>query len=276
MSITLSKIETTIRSFVPSKNQIVLAWWIYAIGSLSAYIWSASSQVFDENSGRLVSNALTLLAAWMCAVPLTLHLRYYHPTERPRRVWLYFAAGLWAWTLGEFSWAVLNSIFIEVPGFTLADLFWLIGYGFLTASLAYQYSLINFDRSNRPLAWALVAWVATIAFSIGMALLIPQSDLLTDTSLYFYPVADLMLCGAALVLLVRFRMGAVTRPWLSLFIFILSDTLYALATSSGNYQWMAMNDSVTLWIDTIYIVAYLAMSWGVMHQYLLYRTAAKP
>jgi len=66
-----------------------------------------------------------------------------------------------------------------------------------------------------------------------------------------------------------FHRGMLARPWFGLFVFALSDGLYAWATISGLYAYeTAAGNLLSLIIDLTYILAYLAVAWGVFQQYL--------
>jgi hypothetical protein len=60
-----------------------------------------------------------------------------------------------------------------------------------------------------------------------------------------------------------------------LFVFALSDGLYAWATLSGLYSYeTAAGNLISLIIDLTYILAYLAVAWGLFGQYLTLRFGA--
>jgi len=45
-------------------------------------------------------------------------------------------------------------------------------------------------------------------------------------------------------------------------------------TESGMYDYVMSGVSIALLADTLYVVAYLLVAWGVLEQYLLLRSSA--
>jgi hypothetical protein len=96
---------------------------------------------------------------------------------------------------------------------------------------------------------------------------------------FFYPLGDLAIGVAALVLVITFRRGALARPWLSLLAFVFSDSLYLWATTQNIYAWQAVGGDIvqqwiTLGVELVYLIAYIIMFWGVLQQYFTLRFGA--
>lgn len=244
-----------------------------AIGGVIAFILVATYlfiyqfEPFGEFGDTLSLNLVTIASSLVCAIITTWLLSFYETGEPPRLVWLTFAVAAWMWVVAEVTWTVYNMTIGDVPLFSAADIFWTGGYVFFTASLVSQFKLILFDRGNR-LDWlGVVAWVIVLGLTYLGILLLNDMSMGAYLNL-FYPIADFCIGVAALSLIISFRRGRMARPWLSLLGFVVADTLYFWATSSGVYEWVTRSDTITLVVDTTYVLAYLFLGWGVFNQFL--------
>jgi hypothetical protein len=249
-----------------SKKQLTVYGGIYSALLVGVYSWVYLFEPFSDYVNLLLLNGITILAALVCAVIISLVVRYFERGEPPRRVWEFFAIALWMWAVAELAWAVYNMLWGEVPTFTVADILWVGAYVFFTVALSSQFRLIFFDRSRRPIWIGLAVWLAVILLSMGITLW--NGDTWQDVFVYFYPVADFAVGVAALILAISFRRGALARPWLSLFGFVVSDSLYIWATTTGVYDWVTRNGPISFLVDIIYLLAYLFLAWGVFNQYI--------
>jgi hypothetical protein len=255
----------------PTRTLLTRIGGLYAILVLAAYILVYEFNPFSHFINRLISNSLNILAALTCALILTIIIRFYQPGEPPRRIWLYFAASLWMWTLGEIIWAAYNLTVGEVPGFSLADVVWALAYVSFTAAIVNQYRLVFFDTSKRAIWIAAITWLTVLA-ATSLTLTILNTEAFFEEFLtYFYPFADFAMGAASLILVITFRRGSLARPWLSLFAFVFADSFYIWATTTGAYNWTNVGGVFTFATDMTYLLAYLIMGWGVFQQYLTLR-----
>lgn len=87
---------------------------------------------------------------------------------------------------------------------------------------------------------------------------------------YFYPVADFAIAVVAVYFIISFQRGALTRPWLGLFVFAVADSTYALLYESGMLTFTASTqNTISVLADTIYVAAYLVLAIGLLAHYLL-------
>jgi hypothetical protein len=252
-----------------SRNQLIFALGCYTVLSIVMHIWVYMANPFGDQVDNIILNLIVVCAAMLCALILSLIAANYQKGEFPRLIWLNFAIALWSWTVGEIIWMIYNLIVGEVPDLTIADGFWFAGYIFFTLALVSQIRLVYFDQSHK-LRWAAIAvWLAIVLCTIIAMTLSKSQSFFTDFLLYYYPFADLAVALAAVFLTVTFRYGILSRPWLSLFIFVVADSLYIWATSTGIYDWDGSGSSLlSMSIDLVYVLAYLAMAWGALEQYL--------
>jgi hypothetical protein len=226
---------------------------------------------FSELWNSMISNLLLEIPAALTAIVATLVWLRYDKTDIPRRIWLYFAIGLWSWVIAEVAWGYLNVSQGEVPE-GIADIFWIAAYIFFAHALFIQYQILAQPSRKEALRLALLALLGfCIAYLIVYRLLAAGAD---ERNLFgtavnsFYPVADLLLALVAIWLISHFRGGAFARPWLGLLAFSFTDLLYAWIESSGIYSWSV--DSANLWtvlFDTAYVGAYLVLGLGILSQW---------
>ncbi len=262
----------------PIRNRMALAAGVYAVLLVVVYLLIYSYEPFGDWN-RLVADSLTILAALSCAVTLTVIVTYYQPGEPPRQVWIYFALAVWAWTFGEILWAGYNQVLGEVPDLSWGDAFYFIGYLFFTLALTSQYRLVLFLPGRKIFWYTAGIWVAMV-LATWLVMALSKSEAFAIEFLgYFYPVGDLAVGIAALILVMTFRGGTLARPWLSLLAFVISDSLYVWATAHDVYTWGdAGGEATQLWItlvvDTIYLIAYMIMFWGAFQHFLTLRFGA--
>jgi uncharacterized membrane protein len=181
---------------------------------------------------------------------------------------------MWLWTIAEAIWGYLYMRDGEVPVFSLADIFWLLGYTALTVSMARQFRLVSFSQ-NETIVWrALAIWLGMLSIIAVILLATHSETVLEDFFSYFYLLADALVGILALYLVYAFRAGALAIPWLTISSFVLSDFIYIRLTDSGVYDYVMSGISIALLADTLYVVAYLLVAWGALEQYLLLRSSA--
>ncbi|RPH62106.1 MAG: hypothetical protein EHM81_02890 [Chloroflexi bacterium] len=247
----------------------------YAVLVLLSYTIVYYLEPFGEFFDQVLRDSLTVLVALACTFILLLVLSFYQHGEPPRRIWIYFAIALGLWTLGELVWGIYDVVAGEVPDLSIADGAWAIGYVFFTLALVSQYRLIFFDTTRKPTWVATGIWFAALALTSVVLALVKSETFFVDFLLYFYPFGDLAVGITALIMVIKFRRGSLARPWLSLFAFVFSDSLYIWAVSYGAYDWTgASENTITLIVELVYMAAYLFMGWGLLQQYITLRFGA--
>ena len=253
-----------------SINRIRSVAAVISILMIAVYIWVYASSPFSELINALILNSLTPLAALLCSITLTLSLRFFAPGEEPRTIWLFYAACLWLWTAAEVYWGYLYTTVGEVPTLSLADVLWLFGYLAFTVSIVRQYRVVTFGQ-KKHLGWiAAGVWLIVLAVT---AVWVFTTESITNSVenyvVYFYPVADITIGLAALYLVYTFRGSTLAGPWLTIIAFVISDVFYIELIGSGVYDWKMQGISLSLFVDTIYLIAYIIVGWGALQQYLL-------
>lgn len=238
------------------------------------FAWTFAFAPFSEFVNSLILNGGTALTALIAAVTFTLIPFYYQQGEPPRLIWTCFAICMWLWTIAEGIWGYMYIRDGEVPAFSVADVFWLIGYIALTVSLSRQFRLIMFSKRNTVIWIALGIWIGVITI-IEVILVITHSETPAAAFFsYFYLLADSVIGLLAIYLVYAFRGRALAVPWLTISSFVLSDLIYIQLTSSGMYDYVMSGISIALLADTLYVIAYLLVAWGGLEQYMLLRGSA--
>lgn len=238
------------------------------------FAWTFAFAPFPEVVNSFILNGGTTLSALIAALFFTRIPTYYHRGEPPRTIWTYFALCLWLWTIAEAIWAYLYMRDGEVPVFSLADVFWLLGYIALTVSIGRQFRLVSFLQKSSVIWAALGVWTGMLAVIAAILFATHSETLVEDFFSYFYLLADALVGLFALYLVYAFRARALAIPWLTISSFVLSDFIYIRLTDSGMYDYVMSGVSIALLADTLYLAAYLLVAWGGLEQYLLLRSNA--
>ncbi len=241
---------------------------IAAIVFLAVYIVLYLKEPFSDLWNGILINLLLVIAAAATATVATMVWARYDKDDTPRRIWLYFAIGLWLWTAAELIYGFLDVTQEEVS-IGLPDVFWVVAYIFFAHALFGQYRVLAglsrreiVGRALAALAALLVVYLLVYRLLITTVSAGSQLDALVDS---FYPVADLFLAIFAVWLLRHFQGGAFARPWLGLLAFAFTDLLYAWIDTSGLYG--QANNIWTSLFDTTYIAAYLVLGLGILSQW---------
>lgn len=248
---------------------------IVAFLFLVLYIIIYWGEPFSEVWNQILTDAFLVVASSFAATLATMIWNHYDRTDAPRRVWRWFAVGLWLWAVAELTWGYLNVTQGEVPE-GISDVFWISAYFFFGLALLLQYRILA--RPSQRELWSRVLVAAL--FLLALFLLIyhlltsgvnAQSKLGAAIN-SFYPAADLILVFVALWLASNFAGGAFSRPWLGLLAFSVADLLYAWLEISGLYSWSVSQANLLSTIsDITYLAAYLVLGLGVLSHWVFLR-----
>ncbi len=233
------------------------------------------------NDGMLIAVALAT------AILSTRFARLFSSSEPPRRVWLWFSFGWWAWLGGEISSLVYDAIYWsgKYPEFSVSDVFWLSGYVCFGLALYYQLWMIYAGKKTSSslyffgliaLALLLTAALTVLARQVGLGRDISWWALYLST---LYPVLDLFEGAAALWLFFLFGLGYLGRPWWGLIVFILADGL-TIFFWIGGYEWLPK--AIYLALDTLAAIAYFVayslsgLALLALHEHLKHGILASP
>ena len=245
-----------------------------AIGLIAAYAVIYFLEPFSSFTNLLLADVLTVSSAVFSAAAATINWMIYEKTDAPRRIWGFFAFGLWLWVLAEMTWSYGNLTLPngEVP-IGIPDVFWITAYYFLGRALLSQYQIVV-RPTQRELTSRIVSSVSFLCVSFVVIFSILKwldfSSSTVDTLVNaFYPAGDLTLALAAIWLTRHFQGGALGRPWIGLLVFAFSDLMYAWLQLSGAYAWSLDRGNLVSGIsDIVYFSAYLVLGIGSFSQWL--------
>jgi hypothetical protein len=247
----------------------IIAYFFAAI-ILGGYIIVYQYVPFTDPWNDVVLNLLTVLSAATAAIVAWLVFRSYEKDDSPRVIWQYLMIGCWLWFTGELIWAYFASTTGDVP-VGAADWAWISGFICFNISLYYQYSLLLPSKKVFYRNISIAIWIVVLLIPLVIVYLSDTPELRTYID-YFYPFADLAVGIAGILLIFTFRGGALTRPWLGLVIFGITDFLYAWAEQTGIYTLSAeQGNLLSLIIDSSYLAAYLILALGFLSHWVLLR-----
>ena len=190
-----------------------------------------------------------------------------------KRIWGYIGLGLALWTIAEATWGYYSVILErEVPYPSLADLFWLVGYPLVYVGFFIRYRTLHAPPSNwqRNLLVLIAIIFALITFYLVVWPIIASFDpdyAVESILSIFYPFADFGLLILASLVLFSLEKGKHSSSWqLMLFGFFsmsISDLGFSYADWNGLYFPDGILNTLSFLIDTLYIIAYMAMALGI-------------
>lgn len=245
---------------------------IVALLLIVVYAFVYRFEPFSDVWNVILANSLLVIASSLTAVIATMIWSRYEQSDTPRRVWAYFAVGLWLWAAAELTWGYLNVTQGEVPE-GISDVFWISAYLFFWQALLIQYRILAHPTKQKLLSYVLVAslFFLTLYLFIYRTLVSgAESPSSFDAAINsFYPAADLLLALVALWLASHFMGGAFSRPWLGLLAFSFADLMYAWLEISGLYSWSVNEANLLSTVsDIVYLAAYLVLGLGIFSQWV--------
>jgi len=197
------------------------------------------------------SNAFPLFIAGATVTVSGLALRYYWENFESKfsRVWLSFSVAMMFWFTSEFAWALYTLISsIRIPYPSVADVYRLVGYGFLFFAIFTYIELFRPAISNKMVGTALI-FVLPTSVGIIPSLLLSMSAKASATNLttllvvLAYPLLDLSLFAQAMLGLLVFtttelkgKMGSV---WLlinaGVIMNVFGDILFSYTNLQNTY-----------------------------------------
>jgi hypothetical protein len=208
-------------------------------------------QSYYTNLITIFSNLFPLLIAGAAVAASGFALRNYWENLESRlsRIWLGFSLGMIFWFIGELSWTLYTLIFdIKIPYPSVADVYRLVGYGFLFFAIFTYIELFRSVISKRVVITASVFILPTSTGIIPLLLLSlsAKASTMNLTTLLVglaYPLLDLALLAQAMLGLLVFtttglkgRLGSV---WLlinaGIIMNVFGDMLFTYTNLQNTY-----------------------------------------
>jgi hypothetical protein len=185
------------------------------------------------------------------------------------KAYLSLAIALLLWLTAEVIWSYYETgLGIPIPTPSLADAFWLIGYG---PFMYYVFKIYNFfhKSASKPYSIVIISLAAVIYLAYIVNTTIAASDFATQGSILrfvvniAYPISDMVLIVPTSLVILESRKGGggdlTSIPWifLSFLIVTIADSGFAYASNSG---WSEQ----VIWIwSPLYIAGYLVAAAGL-------------
>ncbi len=233
-----------------SNRSLKNVYWLALILALSLTV-IYYFQSYYTNFMTLFSNAFPLFIAGAAVVASGFALRNYWKNLESNlsRIWLGFSLGMIFWFIGELSWALYTLIFdVKIPYPSVADVYRLVGYGFLSFAIFTYIELFRSVISKRMFATASVFVLPTSTGIIPLLLLSisAKASAMNLTTLLVglaYPLLDLALLAQAMLGLLVFtttglkgRLGSV---WLlinaGIIMNVFGDILFSYTNLQNTY-----------------------------------------
>jgi hypothetical protein len=163
-----------------------------ALMLIAAYTIIYLVEPFSDVWNVILPNSLLVIASSLTATIATMIWARYDRSDIPRRVWGYFAFGLWLWAAAELTWGYLNVTQGEVPE-GISDVFWISAYLFFGTGIIVSV-LILAPSDQTEVKQRLIAIVPFVAFYplIYRALIFWRYVKVLARLSTFYPAADLL------------------------------------------------------------------------------------
>lgn len=227
---------------------------------------------FSDTWNLILTDSFLVIASAASALIATLIWKRYDQSDAPRRIWVYFAIGLWLWAAAELIWGYLNVTQGEVPE-GISDVFWISGYFFFAQALFVQYRILAHPgrrEVGRLIFFVLLILAALFILVYGILTAGIGNPVDVGTAINaFYPAGDLLLALVAFWLARHFRGGAFAGPWWGLLAFSFADLLYAWIEFSGWYAWSVDHANIlSMMTDIAYLSAYLVFGFSVLSHWV--------
>jgi diguanylate cyclase (GGDEF)-like protein len=236
-------------------------------------IWSAFQFVHDENKLRVFSditaptlNAFATLALFLGAK------RTYQYSKIPALGWGLLALAQAIYTLGDISWVVLELVFSISPFPSVADIFYSLYYPFFFAGI-----LLLTTTRNRPDKWykqaldmGIIMLASTLImwnYLLGQTLISnSEAPLLTQILSVAYPVGDLMVIGAIVLLWLR---QVDQSNGMGILYISASAVMMVVADSTFSFQFLVGTYISGQLVDLCWYISSLLMALAGTWQYLI-------
>lgn len=218
--------------------------------------------------GKLPFLVLSVVYAWR-------NTRRFEPGNPARLGWLLLFAGLLSFAFAQSSLCFYELFLgVSVPFPSVADVFFLLGYPLLTASLVAflgSYAAAGFPIGGAGergrLAAATLFICALIAVPVLRPIVAAPAPRLEKLLNLAYPILDFVLLVPTVLLLritVRFRGGVVWKTWLALLggiVFTFAgDSVFAYLQALGETRFLRL-------VDILYVLSFGWIARGVLYQH---------
>lgn len=233
----------------------------------------------EPRNQLIATNVSVVIFAWMAFWSFFNVWLSIEGRDISRRIWGYFATGIFLWAIAETIWGFYEVILeVVTPYPSIADFFWVLGYVpfFLGLSLRYGSLDVILDARRRAAVLVFTGVVFFLTAYFVFSPILSEFDparMLESLLNIFYPVGDLVLL--ILTSLVFFSMGtgrfALTwRLILSGFVITaVADLVFSYLSWYGLYHAVGPMNLISTFVDFAYNLSYVLFALGIFVYYIL-------
>ncbi len=182
--------------------------------------------------------------------------------------WIMFLACAVSWMVAEHVWSVEELVLHVKPFPSSADIFYVLGYLFLILFVVYYMKVVKKTITKKMILVSVAISIALLLPSLCITLY-ENSDVTGIAFLlaFAYPVLDSIVLVPALIGIMMFFKGKVSRMWTFFSLAILS-----LAAGNTGFLLTEMNESYYTGnpVDIFLMWSYVLFSFGVYSQYKIF------
>ncbi|MEW5955464.1 MAG: hypothetical protein AB1626_02920 [Candidatus Micrarchaeota archaeon] len=227
-----------------------------------AVVVYANAAAFSDADFNLFANFFMVAFSGLAVAALALVRNSFAESDHWKRDWSLLAAGFGLWFIAEVTWAFYVLVLgIEVPLFSLADVFWWLGYlpmaaGLYLLSKAFFIHLSSAKKILLAAAIAAAGLLVATLLNAGAAQASVSWEILASQG--FYPLADLVLLAlAAYIALGTTEFMKFSRALFmlatALVVWVVYDLWFAYANFAGVYD-------PKQFYDLAYLLAYVLVT----------------
>jgi signal transduction histidine kinase len=240
-----------------------LAWIYLLVGVAATGLYFALP--WDSFAQALVYDGIGASAAVAVAFGARIH------SPSLRLPWYLFAAGMFAFTVGDILFNLYDQVWDrEPPVPSVADIFYLAGYPFLTAGLVL---LVLRLRSEERRAGRIDATLLIVAFALCQWIFV-MDHLVRDSGSLAEKVVALSYPAMDVVLLAGLVFLALTRAWRTVSYRYLTASILLLLVADEIYGLAPELYTNATWLDAGWLLSYVF--WGVAALHPSMRTLSQP
>ena len=182
--------------------------------------------------------------------------------------WIMFLVCTISWMVAEHIWMIEELVLNVKPFPSSADIFYVLGYGFLILFSAYYIKVVKNAITKKMILVAVTASISLLFPSLYITIS-ENSDVSGVAFLlaFAYPVLDAIVLVPALLGIMMFFKGEVSRMWTFFSLAIISlaagDTGFLLTQMNGSYYTGHPMEILLMW-------SYVLFSFGVYSQYQVF------
>jgi len=218
--------------------------WVVTVAAGSTGIVVSWGQLVDGTAQHMIGAVAYILTPIVSG--LLIALAAIGLKGRGRRAWLTIGAGVTLLGLGEIIWEYYTLTGVELPYPGVADAFFLTAYPVMFVGVLllpqvrphkWERARLGLDAAAGTVAVVAIAWTAYLGDAISLD---PEAGFMGNVVTLAYPVMDLVLLVAVLILATRRSphrfAGQLVALALAMLFTVMADVVYIFKVAAGTYR----------------------------------------